>query len=277
MVLFAGACKRSPMPPSPGPSAHSARLAVSGSPPASAPVASVAAPSCADWTVNDRGATGSLEHWCQHFGPCPESLQQAVTGATGRFPTIETRGTYRTFHSGFLGGRAYTFELDRLVGARIWNDGPFGACAERVAVTYTAGREAPSSQPSSSCGVVPGRDYANGAPCRCNVKARTPKLVNGNQGPLLRTSLECLYEVGVAAYLCHPTLRDQREDIELQTKAVGQPFRASERQECGDTVIISPFRGASAACRYDAAGTLTGLRWGKRYVSEGLATCSKVN
>ena len=254
--------------------------------------------------MKDSGATGGLEHWCRHFGPCPESLQQGVARTLGLFPTIQVHPNYRVLQSGFLGGRSYTFEGDRLVGARIWDDMPFGGCAAQGVVTYTAGVTVPpSAAGASSCSVVPGRDYASGEPCRCNVKARKPTLVDGNQGPTLRASLECLYEVGVAAHLCQPTLHLQRERMALlENEAKGQAriaeemrrargaagpsaaekaalrqaaFRSSERTECGGTVIGWPFQGAAAACRYDATGALTGVRWGKRYESEGFVVCPK--
>src|SRR5688572_11031931 len=125
MAILAAACERSPIPPSPAPSAaRSARPAVS-SPPASAAVTSPPPPSCADWTVKDSGATGSLERWCQQFGPCPESLQQGIARVPGRFSTIEARGNYRVLRSGLLGGRSYAFESDRLVRAQIWDDVAF--------------------------------------------------------------------------------------------------------------------------------------------------------
>jgi hypothetical protein len=308
VAVLAVACKRSPLPPSPASSAAgSARSALSGSPPASAsvaPVAPAAPPRCADWTVNDRAAKGSLEHFCQQFGPCPRSLQQAVDRMPRFSTTIETRGNYRVLRSGFLGGRRYTFEHDRLVGAQIWDDVAYGACAERQVSMYTAGLELPSSEPGTSCGLVPGRDYQSGEPCRCNLVVQTqPTLANGNEGPRLRTSLPCLYEIGVAAYLCQPTLQEQRELVSSREKdakghaeiAAGMRrargtatasaaekisleqsrFRSSERSECGDTVVTWPFQGANAVCRYDARGSLTGLRWGKRYESDGIAACKR--
>lgn len=221
----------------------------------------------------------------------------------GLFATIATSGNYRVLRSGFLGGRAYTFELGRLVGAHIWDDVPFGACAKRLATTYSAGPAVPSFEPVVSCGVVPGRDYTSGDPCRCNVRARKPTLVDGNRGPPLRTSLDCLYEIGVATHLCQRTLAEQRELVlrrEADAKAHARialemrsargaaapstaertaleqaSFRSSERAECGGTVITWPFQGASAVCHYDAAGSLSGLRWGKRYTSYGFATCQR--
>jgi hypothetical protein len=305
MALLAMACKRSPVPPSPAPSiAGSARPTVLGSPSAPAPVAPAPTPSCANWTVSDRAAKGSLEHWCQDFGPCPKNLQQGIERLPRVHRAIEARGSYRIVRGGFLGGRSYTFESDRLVGAQTENDIPFGACAERGVSLYSAEAAIPPSEPGTSCGVVPGRDYTSGEPCRCNVEApRPPTLVNGNQGPLLRTSLSCLYEVGVAAYLCEPTLLEQRERMAIQEKdakghaeiaagmgrarGAGPPsiaekmsleqsrFRSSERTHCGGTVITWPFQRARVACRYDAAGTLTGLRWGKRYESDGFAACPR--
>jgi hypothetical protein len=222
--------------------------------------------------VTDSRATGSLEQWCRHFGPCPEGLQQALARVTGRFPTIEERGAYRVVRGGLLGGRSYTFERERLVGAQVWDDGPFGACSERTVVMYTAGSVAPASEPGTSCSIVPGRDYAKGEPCRCSVVTRKPTLANGNQGPPLRASLECLYEIGVAAPLCQPTLLAQREHLALLAQSGS---RSSEHAECGGMVTHSPFQGATAACRYDAAGALVGLRWGKRYVSEGFTVCQQ--
>lgn len=302
VALLAVACKRSPLP-SPAPSsAASARSAASGSAAASASVAPLA-PSCAEWTVEESRAKGSLEHWCQQFGPCPRSLQEGIARVPGLFPNIEARGRQRVLSAGFLGGYRYTFELDRLVGAELWDDMSFGVCAERGVVTYTAGLMLPWSPPGTSCGVVPGRDYASGEPCRCHLELKVPTLENGNRGPLLRTSLECLYEAGVAARLCEPTLQLQRERMAQQeanakghaeiaagmrrARGAGRvsaserssleesKFRASERTKCGDTVIISPYRRASVECRYDGAGSLTGLRWGKRYESEGFTACQR--
>jgi len=303
VVSFAVACQRAPIPPSPaGSASSSARAAVSSSPPASAS-ANVVRPSCADWTVSDAGAKGSLVDWCRQFGPCPESLQQGVDRVPLFFSSIETRGQYRILRSGFLGGRRYTFESDPLVGAELWNDMPSGVCADRGVVSYTAGVVLPVSEHHLPCGVVPQRDYTRGEPCRCNVEVRKPTLMNGDQGPLLRTSLECLYEAGVAAHLCRPTLQTEREFVALQEKeakahaeiAAGMRrargsqrpsaaekmslaqagFKASERAECGGSVISSPYQGATVACRYDAKGALVGLRWGKRYESVGFAVCDR--
>src|SRR5699024_8732602 len=114
------------------------------------------------------------------------------------------------------------FEQARLVGAKVWDDMAFGACAERSATTYVAGSTAAPSDSRTSCAIVPGRDYTSGEPCRCRVEARKPTLVGGNQGPLLRTSLECLYEVGVAAHLCQPTLREHQELMGLRAKEAKQ-------------------------------------------------------
>jgi hypothetical protein len=253
--------------------------------------------------VTEHGAKGDLARWCQQFGPCPENLPQALDRMHSFDTTIEVRRNYRVLRTGFLGGRWYAFEFDRLVGAELWDDMPFGACAERGVVTYSAGLELPSSERGASCGVVPGREYTSGEPCRCNLEVRVPTLQNGNQGPLLRTSLSCLYEVGVAARLCQRTLQYQREVVASREKdakghaeiAAGMRrargtappsaaerisleqsrFRASERTKCDDTVVTSPYQGASAECRYDAAGTLTGLRWGKRYETEGFTACER--
>ena len=203
---------------------------------------------------------------------------------------IDVRGQRHVLRSGFLGGRSYTFDSGRLVAAEAWDDMAFGVCAPQGAVRYVAGPEAPASERGVSCGVVPGRDYTNGEPCRCEVKARPPTLGHGNRGPLLRTSLECLYEVGVAAHLCQPTLLEQQKRVaslhdeakrlaemaKEEKRPLTEPvFRSTERTECGGTVITSPAHGANAACRYDAKGTLTGLRWGKRYESEGFGACDQ--
>ncbi len=301
LAIIAVACERSPVP-SPAPPPSEAPVAVHSSPPASASSAP-APPRCADWTVADYDAQGSLEHWCRLWGPCPENLQQGVARVPGLFPTIEVRGHHRILHAGFLGGFRYTFESDRLVGAEIWDDMAFGPCAERGVGMYRAGLALPHSPPGPACGVVPGRDYTNGEPCRCNLDVRRPTLQNGNQGPTLRTSLECLYEAGVAGHLCQPTLRKQQELVAaLEKDAKGHAeiaaewrrargnappsaaekqsleqsrFRSSERAECGGTVITWPYEKAIATCRYDATGALTDLRWGKRYESEGFATCQR--
>ncbi len=155
--------------------------------------------------MNEHQAKGSLEDWCQLFGPCPKSLREGVARVPDFQTTIDVRGNYRVLRHGFLGGRSYTFEFDRLVGAETWNDLAFGPCAERGVGTYTAVLADPPTERGASCSVVPGRDYTSGEPCRCDLKLRFPTLENGNQGPLLRTSLECLYEAGVAVYLCQPT------------------------------------------------------------------------
>ena len=289
MTVLALACERSPTPPPPASSAaEPAQRAVSSAPPASVSAASASAPpSCSDWTLNDSSAKGSLEHWCQQFGPCPQNLQQAIARAPRTsFPGIEARGKRHVFRSGFLGGRSYTFDSGRLVAAEAWDDGPFGSCSARGVVRYyTAVPEAPASEPATSCSVVPGRDYTNGEPCRCDVKARQPTLVNGNRGPLLRTSLQCLYEVGVGAHLCQPTLLEQRKRMANQHEEARRQaefgagaqsvFRSTEITECGGTVISSPYQEATAACRYDVEGMLTGLRWGKRYESEGFGACER--
>jgi hypothetical protein len=253
--------------------------------------------------VIENVATASLERWCQLFGPCPTTLQQQVARMPDLFATIQTSGNYRVLRSGFLGGRSYTFERDRLVGAQTWDDTPFGACAERMATTYSARPTVPSSEPRASCGVVPARDYTSGEPCRCKVEARKPTLVDGNQGPPLHTSLDCLYELGVAARLCQRTLSQHRDLVvrrEEDAKAHARialdmrrargsappsaaekvaleqaAFRFTERLQCGGTAITWPFQGASATCRYDSAGSLSGLRWGRRYVSDGFAACSR--
>lgn len=227
--------------------------------------------SCAGWSVTDRIATGDLSLWCQHFGPCPQNLQQGIV-KTSRFDArVATRGGFRVLRRGFLGGSELTFELDRFVGAKVWDDVSFGPCAKQSVATYVGGVASVAADDDAACGVVPGRDYTSGALCRCDVKARKPTLVNGNQGPVLRTSLECLYELGVAGYLCRPTLLEQRQYVASLDSFLRRP---SERAECNGAVITSTFQGASASCRYDAAGLLVGLRWGKRYVSEGFTGCA---
>jgi hypothetical protein len=300
LAVSACACKRSPAPPLPGPS-NVGSASASSSPPAAASAASPAPDGCAVWTVNEHAAAASVAHFCEHFGPCPDSLQHGITRMRERFATVEARGNHRVLRGGMLGGRWYAFELDRLVGARIWDDLPFGPCRERAVTTYSAGLAELAAERGVSCGVVPGRDYTRGEPCRCNVQARQPTLVNGNRGPLLRSSLECLYEAGVATHLCQATLQEQRALMESlaknakghaeiaaamreargsakpsvaeKTSLAQSVFRSSERAECGGTLVSWPFQGVRASCRYDSEGQLTGLRWGKRYETEGFVTC----
>jgi len=282
-------CKR-PAPPT-------NRMLPSASASAAVPVPALV-DACSRWRVQDSTAHGALELWCEKFGPCPRDPLEAAARKYEGGLTVHTASDVLSVSYGLLDGREFYFDRKgRPLGGRVWDDLAFGDCKTQGIVSYRGGTvPEPGWAGDSFCWIVPGRNLTEGQPCRCERPTDRPLRVRTEQGPQIRTTLECLYEFGVAGSVCENTLDEQRRKVERlrgeakewneMVKAERGPasrqaierskFSASERAVgCGRTRVAHLERAVPADCVYDSAGRLIELRFGKRYVTENFdAKCT---